>query len=82
VASMADPSNAAGYQYVWVANNTACGLRPVGTYYCVLAKLEESTKCSAGQKRYFVVSSVGVKEVCSANDYVATPPTCAECLSM
>jgi len=78
-----DPLNTVGvYQYVWAANNAACGSRLAGTYYCVLAKLELTKDCPADQYRYFVVHNLGVKEICSATDYIANPPTCTVCLSL
>lgn len=82
LASMSDPLDADGYQYVWAANTAACGIRPAGTYYCALAKLEDASKCATGEYRYFVAHNLGYKEICSGTDYVAAPPTCTICLSL
>ena len=81
LAAMSDPGSDSNYKYVWIKNDTACGGRLAGTYYCAFTKLEEAAKCNAGQYRYFVVQNAGTKEICSATDYVAAPPDCATCLS-
>jgi len=83
LAQMTDPVDSAGiYQYIWVSNNAVCGNRAAGAYFCALAKLEDNSKCPSGQYHYVIVHNVGFKEICSATDYVAAPPTCAVCLSL
>jgi len=83
--SVKDPKNSGGYQYVWVKNDEPCDNLPLGSYYCVIAKLEDrGIKCTSSQVRYFIVNNYGSKETCvdALIDYVGNPPACDVCLAL
>jgi prepilin-type N-terminal cleavage/methylation domain-containing protein len=81
-AGLKDPTNNASYKYIMLKNDVDCPTPSSLTalmYFCVYAKAEDRGSCPTGQYRYFIATQNGSKEICSATDYISSPPRNAAC---